>query len=1071
MAGLAEDRGSLNGRRLISVDYDPFAASQAQWPPRLIPVDHDPFARDAPAVNAAPRVGSSDLPPGFVLDKPAQATGRIIDFEGNQHEFPADFTDDEISAALDKYSPIPKSEPAGSQLPPGFVLDEPAPSGALPPGFVLDATPPARGARDPASSNELKVIPQPASYVPTGGARGAMVGAQGTGRGLADIAGFIPDVASMGANALLYGADAISQKVGGPAIDYRFPMASEEIAKTAGRVSKAAGVPLVTPETLPEKAAYNVSRYGTQALTGAGILAMLAKSRAVTIAAPDAAPKLADEFLRPYFDAPKRAILGDTVAGGGAGAAVTGTQEIPDSVRDMGHGAVGATADLMAMLAGGAGAATAYELAHRAPSSIFDMLKGGMRAKEVPYDPEFGTSFKNKEVDLAAKHWQGIASDPQAAAVNIEREVAERTAAGTPIPTSGLISGDRGLEMLDKGHRTASSTGSILRDAAPAVKQRFSFGERDTALRDQAVADVNALRPEGGNPADFPVRAQARADAERAVAQREVDRARGGIRAIEEARVGPANELASYEGQGVGASRNIHEMYDATRTAEQGASRQLYNDPAIVNAEVPVNPMRQVADDVLANGTDRNPVPPNVAAIANRFATPNVEGLDPEAAAAAMAHANRPMTMREVNDVRADLDAGITAAVADGDGRTATFLRNMREATGRYQDMLVEQGGPAGEAMAAARTNFTERVAPNFREGTGGEVNKQMRRDANLRPSETADTFLSRPEDAADLMRIARLGGNEAAVTANARTWVMDKLAQRGIARDGEIDPAKLASWRNRNQETLDQIPGLSAEINDMVRQARRGQTIAADRGDALLTAQRGQTEAERRISQGPLGAVAGKDAPSAVATVFGSGNPERSMRELMRTVGANPQGRLDMQAAVAEHFAKKVSGVAPANVSEGTQNVNFAQLVKEFNKHERALAAVYSPAEMNTLRQAQAQLEPLTKRAGQATVGSITAEGKGIADLLEPGIRLMHGALQGGAEVKKIRILERLISSSTVPQANRLSALAMFDPEIAKVLLTRDVKEMQTPLWNKKLQKVIRRVETAKEIGGSDDE
>jgi len=668
---------------------------------------------------------------------------------------------------------------------------------------------------------------------------------------------------------------------------------------------------------------------------------------------------------------------------------------------------------------------------------------------------------------MAAGQYQGAALDPKAAEANVRREVAERTAAGTPIPTTALMSGDIGLQGQEARQRAQHSVGSIFTNAAPDVKAKHSFGARDTALRDQAVSDVNSLRPEAGVPVDVPVRAAAHADELRGAAQRDVERAQDGVTDIAEHRAVPANALGAFDGAGPGASRNIHEIYDTTRTAEQDASRARFNDPVIGQTQVPRDNMRAAAEEVLARGTEDVPLPNKVRRIASRFIRPDVTGMTPEEAAAALAHADRPITMWEINALREEIEAGLAAAVRKGDGRSATLLRRLKGATGEYQQTLIDEGGAPGAAMADARQNFAERVAPNFRQGTGGELNDAMRRDANLRPSETIDTFITRPEDSADLARIGRLGGNEAAVESSVRTKIMDDLARRGIAKDGAIDPEKLATWRTRNEGIVEPYPRLAAELNQMEQEARTHTAVAGQRNAALTDARAAAAHTETDIRQGALGLVAGKDHRHAIADVLGSGNPKARLQELMGTVGATPQGKLDLQAAVVEHMVAKISDINPAAVSSGEQNINFNRLMKEFDKHEKALteSGLFSPEDMNRVRQAKAQLEPLTHRAVQATAGSITAERFSFAKLAEPVIRLMRGALQGGAEVKKLKILEALFSTTSVNQANRLALLAAFDPKTASILLLRNLKEKATPLWNNELQAIIRRVQVGKDL------
>jgi hypothetical protein len=147
------------------------------------------------------------------------------------------------------------------------------------------------------------------------------------------------------------------------------------------------------------------------------------------------------------------------------------------------------------------------------------------------------------------------------------------------LPTTGLTSGDVGLEALDRGQRTRKSTGTLFpsADVDPATRAQYSFGARDNALRDSAVDSVTGIRPDGADPNLFVERAGEITDARRDVAQRGVDQAQGAQRGVEIGRRGPAEDLNAFEGQGAGASRNIDDMYRETRRAEIDQSRNLFS--------------------------------------------------------------------------------------------------------------------------------------------------------------------------------------------------------------------------------------------------------------------------------------------------------------------------------------------------------------------------------------------------------------------------------------------------------------------------------------------------------------
>jgi hypothetical protein len=925
----------------------------------------------------------------------------------------------------------------------------------------LRAAPAAAPQTNPqaAAAAEGRSLPSPGGYPApppkaekTAG-RAFMLGTQGIGRGIADVLGMPGDLSTGAANLALAGADKVAGLFGG-GVDYRFPpsaLGSEAISGTTGAMAEAAGLPLVEPQDSREKLSYNINRYGTQGLaTAAGLM------RAGAAMTPSAAPRLSDPFVKPYAEAPLKTVAGDAAAGAGSGVGLTTSQELlPQSVRDAGGGSVGTIADFLAMLAGGVGGGVTAATVADVPNATRSFLTA-KRPAPVDFDPQTGASVTNRAFDKAAEKMQSRATDPGAAIQNIDAAIAE--SGGLPLPTTGLMSGDTGLVNLEQAMRTRQGGSSLAEGANvdPAVKSRYSFVERDTALRDAAVDEVNRLRPQGADPQAFPARAGEIVDMRLEQAQRPIDKAAGAARAVETAERPIADEFNANIGQGVAASRNIDDAYRQTRTAEQQRSATLYNDPAIAQAEVPVQPLRDTAEVVAGQGSPVAPLDPVVQKYTGRFA--EMEG---------------NATMADVNRLRAEIEADIKANLDNG--AVVGQLRQFKDETARYAERLAAEGSPAGDAARAAAENFATRVQPNFREGAGGRVDATLKSNPNspsALPSEMAGNFLTRPEDAQALMRIAELGGNRDAVAQNARTWLFDQIASKGIARDGAIDGEKLALWRNKNLALVDQISGLRQEIDGLVGDARRGTALKQDYAAQMAQAEQRAAGVRSETEGGILGKVRDKSPEKAAAAVFSSDNPEKAMTDLVASVGRNPAARDGLKAAIAEHFASKVSGVAPQNVSEGTQNINFAQLTKEFKASERVLSKLFSPEEMNSLQAAQKVLAPLAKRAQQAGVGSKTAEaGADYWRTFEAGAKLYFGMLKGGGITRTARLLASQFDDGSAQAAERLLARAMFDPKLAKQLLSAKVDGVPAPATNREVGKLLRKGEVGRQLSEEDDE
>lgn len=952
----------------------------------------------------------------------------------------------------------------------------PAPAAAQPLGPITDA----------ATGNPFEpppVAPQPMmpglsdgpglESVGGGGPsmRQGKLAGQAVGSGVADLAAMPFDIPTLAKQGIEWGLDKGMTALGAPAKPAdapELPLMSDLLKAGATKTAEFFGYQPVKPESFDERLQHNVINMGTQGLAGGVALAKAAAKRVPQLLEAGVKPRLGDRLIEPYLKNPTKAVAGDTIAGGSAGAALTGSQELPEEYRSSLGGATGPLTDLAAMLIGGVGGGVATELVTGTPSTITRMARDNSISRDIPIDQGTGKGTTNRAADIAAKHVQGQAIDPDRAAANIENAVRDARAEGMPLPTTGPISGDTGIIALEQGKRAQHGTETMMPGADPATKSDYNFQERDTRLRDQAVDDVNSLRPDGANPQAFPDRADEIVRMRREAAQREVDQNAGAVRGIETARQAPANDLNANVMQGEGASAGINQTVRQTRVDERNQSNALFNDPELVDALVPAQPLVGVTRPIAAADTQAAPIAPIVRKYTERFAPhseDNPAGFQPD----------QQITMREVNALRAEVEADIAANLDNG--QIVQQLREIKNVINTYGERLAAQGGPAGVAAAEATENYATRVAPNFRQGAGGRVDQTLKSDPNstgVLPSKMAENFLVRSEDTADLMRIAQLGGNEAQTAAQARTWLFDRLAQSGVARDGAIDPEKLTRWRNANAGVLRNVPGLEAEVNGMVREARRGAALTDERAAGLRAAEQRAAQVERDISDGPLGKVAGASPEKAVAAVFGHKNPEAAARELMATVGKNPEARAGIKAAFAEHLANQVSGVAPANVSHGSQNVNYAALVKHFNKHQRVLQEIFTPEEMNSLRRAQRMLEPLAQGRAQATTGSITAEKSVLGErALRLGLYAFYGnALKAGGAAARLKdAWKTLKGEADEIGANRLVARMMFDPELAQHLLTRKVADVGTPAWNARLQKIIRRTEAAKQFAAPDDE
>lgn len=1078
-------------------------------------------------------------------------------------------------------------------LPPGFTLDPPAPPAMppLPPGFVLDGAPaapqPAGGtdmppmARAPGSMGQ----PEEPGFLARQG-RNLMLGTQAVGHGIADLVTTPFNLANMGANVLLSGADLVADKAFGSRVPFRFnSQLDEKVANAVESGVNAMGVPTYTPEKGAENTLYQAMRFGTQGLLGGAGLSVAAK---IANVAERAKPiPFADKYLQPYVQAPVSTVVGDVVAGLGAGTGLGASQSIPEEYRSMGGGAVGGIADLLAMLGGGIVGGSAKELATGAPVSIARAVKNRFNDPNLPRDPSTNVPFTRGQAEKAAREYQSAATDPAKAAGNIGSSAKYYRDEGLPMPTSGLMSDDIGLIGVEQGQRRSQSTRQFVYNPAvdPEVKQKFNFGERDQALQTSAVDQLEGLVPAGSRPHAFTERAdtiaaerrgQAQADAlavqreqearileaqrvradEIATAQRRADEAAATARreqdaqvaaaaqaradavaaaqreaeAVSQARAAEAADVQQYEGRGTPASVAIDRTVRETRDAELGQSRQLFND-IDPTGEV-VSDARPLAARATAIRESVSGLPPRIQA--ELIPGPLLDDLERLAPRIEQRTTTSPildeygapiqrteevntggtgtMSFADMNRMRPALSAAEQRAQDAGQYTLADHLRALKDEITAAGERLARSGTPAGDRAAAALDNFQERVVPNFRRGAGGAFDTDIKRDRTgvaTRPSDTAERFLTRPEDAQDLMRIGALRGTQGELAARAREWLFDRLVSTGVARNGAIDPARLTRWRNINDALLGEIPGLRDEVNGMVGLARRGAAQSADSQAALTAAEQRATrefrleenrardmargaetgaraaartaadranltyqsvESESRaatraadaqarqvdegIRQGPLGVVERREPRQAVEAVLGSGAPARNMRGLVAEIGSDPKAVAGLKNAVANHLMNRVTTALGDRMGQRAKKV--------FDQNREALAEVYTPEEMNRLQRAQKLVEPLDNLKVQATSGSATAERATNSKWLpwEVIAKLRYGMLKGGGMIANAKKAVGALKGDTLDAVERIQLMATFDPEVAQYLLTMKTAPPSSPGYNKALQGLLRKNE-----------
>lgn len=908
------------------------------------------------------------------------------------------------------------------------------------------AAPPPAAARTSAPKEQYGP-PVAADEGSTFGRKAQIVG-QGIGAGVADLAGAPSDMGQLYQMAGMRLLNAAISAFGGPdlsntvaATDAEAPfMGSEHIRdKSADAVTSVLGDSAVIPVedmSSPERILRGIAEFGANAAAGSGLVR----------AGKDVLPRV---LTAPYRAAgnPTRVLLGDVAAGMGSGALMNTYREYaPQPVQD----ALGPVGDLITALAGGVGGSTlaslgekAWQKAIRAPDAYRTIPES-----IVPVDPETMLPATRADFSRAASLVQNQAFDPQAAAAEI---AAYLDAAGSGAhPTSGLISADPGLAVVDRQLRASDP-----RD----------FIAQDQAVMGAASDAVSATRPPNGDPY-----------APDAFATREIDKKLGGPRAHVTARADAVAQADSALMQQADAFSGVRSADQASRDLDRAIvgdtylldralKNRLYNTAAAVpNVVVRTDNVNSAAEAVLAAASALNPAlrDAKTMELAQAFRTPGTRKLS------------------ELIGDRAAL--GWIKADARGAFATADTAAALRRGINADVRSAAESGASGTESLAIADAFYRNDFAPTYREGSvAPDFFRAVDRDpsrGSTPPEATAGRFLiSGPFSRAaaeDLSRVIARAPDPAAAKSAATDYVLSDAVRAGVIQNGKISETRLARFMAAREGMLSQVPEIKAKFDDLLAGVRSGNAQVQQLTADLKAASEALKLTEADINKGALKIVAGSDPGVAVGRIFSDRNPAERMKEATAAFAVDPETAAGWKAAVSDWLVENVTTSSKAGVSAGGSTVSLPALRRTFKQNERALAEVFSPEEMQLLQQAYTRLEVMTRKGTQAVSGSATAETqRGLRGLISTlagpvgtVVSVTKGVLTGGSVDRRMRLVAEQFPDAD-KAATRLIRRAMFDPRIMKHMLEFPTSDAQIYTWSAKLNQLLAVQEAA--TGGED--
>jgi hypothetical protein len=172
-------------------------------------------------------------------------------------------------------------------------------------------------------------------------------------------------------------------------------------------------------------------------------------------------------------------------------------------------------------------------------------------------------------------------------------------------------------------------------------------------------------------------------------------------------------------------------------------------------------------------------------------------------------------------------------------------------------------------------------------------------------------------------------------------------------------------------------------------------------------------------------------------------------MAELVERFKGDDEALKGLKDATIE-WLKQEAGLKRALTGhDDAARLSAAKIEGLFQKHEETLAKLFTPEEMNSLRQARKLVADAQKLDIKTTGGSNTYDKFMAAQndtqrkqwrVLEAALKARYGVLKGGGVFRTIR----LFAESLTDRPDAISDIlleAQFNPDLARHLLTRDVE------------------------------
>ncbi|WP_395697200.1 hypothetical protein [Methylocella sp.] len=383
-------------------------------------------------------------------------------------------------------------------------------------------------------------------------------------------------------------------------------------------------------------------------------------------------------------------------------------------------------------------------------------------------------------------------------------------------------------------------------------------------------------------------------------------------------------------------------------------------------------------------------------------------------------------------------------------GQTPSYGRLAQLRGAIEDDITGAADAPHFDPEAASRLQAAS-AATKDRAQTFGALKDITRRSGQSGPFSTPDAvvpgkiFQSGPKGFESVTAYRRAVGDEAA-TQGLADYAATSLRRAAEKGDGTLDPAKVATWRDKHQDALRALPGLDAKFADSQKAAEAIGDVAAR-----------QRQAADAFSFGAVGKLLGIDDPADVQRVIGGvftrQDAAKQMRHIAELTAGKVEARQGLRKSIADLIISKATLTGEAATS-GRDQLSADKFSAFLKQNRQAMRHVFNDAELESMtnvaadmRRANRSLNAVRIPNQSNTAQDLTAVSRGRPSVLEllisakdaPGGMIaatMLGHAFGAPAI--VASVAASFRQAGLARVDDVLKQALLDPKLAKSLLDR---------------------------------